>query len=648
MRLDRVQVLGYKRLAPANVYVGRKTLALVGPNEAGKSSVLEILAYFNSDNEVPAAQRSRTIDQDSINPQTEDIAVIWFELTAAQLEKIANVPLAEVPRHIRYHKRYSGKVFYSLDPAPELRSSLKADLAKSWPSLARYLKKRVDLSGVFVEAEDAEDGVELTDDGLLEVMNLYLSGGDTLPTRDVLLRLVELADTAGRERDIPKASETAVEQVREFVRWHAEVEDLQAEVGRLIAAERPKVEVFAPSLRVLKDAYDLSNSNDLEDPVLVSLLRLASTEPQAFADLIDDPSRRQTLKVRTNEALRSFFLQAWNQAELTVEINLEDSVLKVFVTDLTGDVNSVKITDRSDGLRMFVCLAAFLAKAASSGPPPILLIDEADLHLHLNAQADLVRLLQDAEQVSQVIYTTHSPGCLPTDLGSGVRFVQPDKDGKEKSLIRHDFWTLQDSSAVGLSPLLLVMGAGSAAFASLRSAIIAEGPADMLLLPLLVRLATGAAELPYQVAPGVSAASIDVMRNLDFAASRVGYVVDGDDAGIKWKKDLEAAGVESVRIHKWPGASALEDLLDRSFYLDSIEDFLGQEIDRSALGTGLIKTEVEKWVKVRRLKPVGPVAVAEMILGKHESGERPVQLSAKGRRYLGDFDEWARATVVAK
>lgn len=648
MRLDRVQVMGYKRLAPANVYVGRKTLALVGPNEAGKSSLLEILAYFNSDNAVPSAQRSRTIDQVAINPDTDDIAVIWFELTATQLEKIASVPIAEAPRHIRYHKKYSGKVHYSLHPAPQLHSSLRTNLAKSWPSLARYMQKRVDLSGVFLEANDSDDGVELTDEGLLELMGGYLSGGNSLPSKEMLLRLAELADIVGGQRDMPRTSETAVEHVREFVRWNAEVEDLHAEVGRLIAAKRPEVAVFAPSLRVLKDAYDLSDSDDLEDPVLVSLLRLASTEPQAFADLIDDPSRRQTLKVRTNEALRSFFLQAWNQAELTVEINLEDSLLKVFVTDLAGDVNSVKITDRSDGLRMFVCLAAFLAKAANAGPPPILLIDEADLHLHLNAQADLVRLLQDADQVSQVIYTTHSPGCLPTDLGSGVRFVQPDKDGKEKSQIRHDFWTLQDSSAVGLSPLLLVMGAGSAAFASLRSAIIAEGPADMLLLPLLVRLATGAAELPYQVAPGVSAASIDVMRNLDFAASRVGYVVDGDAAGIKWKKDLEAAGVDSLRIHKWPGATALEDLLDRSFYIESIEDFLGQEIDPDALGTGLVKTEVERWVKAKRLKPVGSVAVAEMILGKHESGERPVQLSPKGRRYLGEFDEWARATVVAR
>ncbi len=120
--------------------------------------------------------------------------------------------------------------------------------------------------------------------------------------------------------------------------------------------------------------------------------------------------------------------------------------------------NGTRITqfdERSAGLKMFVALVAFL-EVRGYTTPPVLLIDEAETHLHIDAQADLVNTFMTQRQAAKIIYTTHSPACLPPDLGSNIRAVVPDPDHEYRSLIRGSFW----DGAAGFSPLMLAMGAG--------------------------------------------------------------------------------------------------------------------------------------------------------------------------------------------
>ena len=117
---------------------------------------------------------------------------------------------------------------------------------------------------------------------------------------------------------------------------------------------------------------------------------------------------------------------------------------------------------------------------------PILLIDEADIHLHYDAQADLIQMLSHQQQAAQVIYTTHSAGCLPKDLGTGVRLVEPNKD-QERSGVEN--WPWQKDQ--GFGPLLLGMGASTLAFVPTRAALIGEGGSEIVLLPTLIREAVG-------------------------------------------------------------------------------------------------------------------------------------------------------------
>ena len=376
---------------------------------------------------------------------------------------------------------------------------------------------------------------------------------------------------------------------------------------------------------------------------IANLLLLAGTTPEEVVEKREDDSRRATLQNAANARLREFFTTAWRQASLTVELAIEPTYLRVFVRDLNGEHSTAKFTDRSDGLRLFVCLAAFL-KARAPHTPPVLLIDEAEQHLHLNAQADLVNLLQDSDEISQVVYTTHSPACLPTDLGSGVRFVEPSRTS-ESSTIRHDFWSESTKDSSGFSPLLFVMGAGAAAFASVRRALVAEGPSEMPPPPTLVRLANDLHELDYQVAPGIAIASQESLRILSESATRVAYVVDGDAGGAIWSERSSPRELSRrTQIYRLSKNAGVEDLLDRDFYVQAMNAAIaasGKSISKADISSGTVKSGLKNWGLRNPGILLGSVGCCRnLFLGRHESGEAIIRLSTRGTAALKSLHSW--------
>jgi predicted ATP-dependent endonuclease of OLD family len=259
-----------------------------------------------------------------------------------------------------------------------------------------------------------------------------------------------------------------------------------------------------------------------------------------------------------------------------VRLRIDAGVLQILIPLHATDY--VPISQRSDGLRQFIALRAFVA--AQDALDPVLLIDEAERHLHYDAQADLVEVLTEQIDAPKVIYSTHSAGCLPHDLGTGVRAIVPSQDSDE-SVIENSFW----SEGLAFSPLLIGMGASALAFASARKAVIGEGISESILLPSLLREATGQTSLDYQVAPGLANASRDALGDLDLTAARVVYLVDGDSGGAKLKKRLCESDVPEKLIlvlgaDKHPDLT-LEDLVDANAFLVAVNAELRQWTEAS-------------------------------------------------------------------
>ena len=125
-----------------------------------------------------------------------------------------------------------------------------------------------------------------------------------------------------------------------------------------------------------------------------------------------------------------------------------------------------------------------------------------------------------------------------------MRLIQPEDSDEPRSNIVNKFWS-QDR--LGLSAVLFGMGASTMAFFPVRRCVLVEGAADMLLLPMLLREATGRETLGYQVSPGLAEASGYQIAVLQNEGSRVAYLVDGDQGGKAIEAKLQSIGARLAR-----------------------------------------------------------------------------------------------------
>jgi len=508
LRLVSLHIRGYRRLVDTKVNLDGKIIAVVGPNEAGKTTLLHALTRLDSSETVPPLELSR-----SHRPSPE-IAYVEAEyvLHANDQAVFDDLDLVEAPVRMSYARRVRGGVpMIGLEPHPQRR---RAEYDAALSSLTAFTESDA-MSELDPAAERNfdEDESEVPSHGERLRNAVALLSDETKIIDDQHAEQVEtLASDLGADNfDVIRSA------LRYSVQWRRLPEAGQ-EARNRIFERAPKFLLFSDPDRGLSTEYDLQGDVAANPPpALANLARLAKLDLERLLAAIQESDHGQvvTLQNRANKRLAEVFARSWRQSVITVELNVQGTVVKVLIKENDDVVTS--LDERSAGLRMFTALAAFIA-TRDTAVPPVLLIDEAETHLHYDAQADLVNVLLTQQEAAQVIYTTHSPGCLPPDLGTGIRAVLPSESDPAASTVHNNFW---GGHTAGFSPLLFAMGAGAAAFTPSRYAVLAEGASEMILMPSLMRAATGLDSLPYQVAPGLSEAPTSQYPDMDLQGARV-------------------------------------------------------------------------------------------------------------------------------
>jgi predicted ATP-dependent endonuclease of OLD family len=560
LRLIGLEVQGYRRLVDVKVNLAGKIIAIVGPNEAGKTSLLHALERLDKSDPVPRTDRPRA---KNVGPETVYIKAD-FQLDGGDQETFSDLDLEEEPVRMSYGRRVDGGgPVIAFHPSPKrprarfdraMRALTKVDLDQD---------NAMGYGGTLLddESDDRPTQRRATLGERLQEVLPVIANEDKMIDDATLAECDEIINELRQngKRDLAGKLHSAVD-------WR-QLPEIGQEIHERILGHIPRFLLFNDADRDLLSEYDIQDpvaSNP--PPALASVARLAELDLKELLVKIGQGARgpTKTMLNKANKQLAKKFERLWRQSNITLELDIQETVMRIFIKE--GNVTVTEFDERSAGLRMFVALAAFVTTRSTS-PPPILLIDEAEVHLHYDAQADLIDMLMTQEEAAQVIYTTHSPGCLPLDLGTGIRVIAPTGSDGAVSEVRNAFWT--DHSA-GFSPLLLAMGAGAAAFSTTRYAVIAEGPSEMILLPSLIRAATREDYLLYQVAPGLSETPTSQYPDLDLHAARVAFVVDGDPAGLALQERLAKSGVPKERIAVIKDGMTLEDTVDDSAYRDAV------------------------------------------------------------------------------
>jgi predicted ATP-dependent endonuclease of OLD family len=613
MKLIAVSLHGYKRFEQhTSMNVDGKLVAVVGPNESGKSSFLNALMHLNGPSSFVASGGSRELTRNAQVPADQTVVEARYLLEDVDREAISHIQGTEEARWFTVGRKAESTNFWcgieprpqrSLQPRQRMVQALKATSARKG----------------FLElvAQQEEENLRSQVENLVSSLDV---SAETLTdeSRNGIRSVVAMLESSLSDED-PKYLHRLVQQLHDLAD-HEEGDPFHDAINILVQ-RRSRFLLFSDEERALQSEYSLNE--EWEDPpaALRNLARVAELDLEALhlAVEADDSAQIASLQERANDKLKNVFSENWSQSSVAVTFRVNGQVLQVLMRE--PQARYTTIDERSDGLRQFVALLAFATLKGSSDRVPILLIDEAETHLHYDAQADLVQMLTRQDVVSKVIYTTHSIGCLPEDLGTGVRLVETKDPDSRTSTIRNWFW---QSTRPGFSPLLFGMGASTLAFIPIRHAVIAEGISDIILWPTLLREATGLSHLDFQVVPGLSEADRSEILRLDSEAPNTAYLLDADEGGGKKHKQLTKAGVSVERIFCIPDAKnqglVVEDLVDPQLYLGAVNEELqrtngpGSSFPKGKLPVANRPKAISEWCKTRGIEPPSKRAVAYQVL----------------------------------
>lgn len=581
LELFRVELAGYKKFkTKTHIKTGGKLVAILGANEAGKSSLLSAMVRLNDREPFERSDTSFDADKNSTSIKArfllddEDRGAcgfpecIWFEIT----------------------KKSNGKAVWNAEPRAAGRDiSHRARLQSTFSEILSKTK--------FVEELKAAD--ETIFDDLLNALTALEGANEDLESEAIeTLKAVSerVSEISGMK--IPKYFSAFVALLQQAVTLES-AENTYLKGGQELVRRMPKFILFGDEDRNLLSSYSVDGlSGDAEPPAaLANLMEVAECDLKRFIQCYEEGDRPKfdTMQERANACLERKFRAVWKQSAISVVISVNDGRLDVQIRN--PDLRRTDLSERSDGLRQFVALQSFTTCRGEKNP--ILLIDEAEQHLHYDAQADLIQMLAEQVIAPKVIYTTHSAGCLPEDLGNGVRLVGEISKGSEWSHVQNKFW---DSKQTTFSPLLVGMGASAMAFFPTRAAVLVEGESDMLLYPSMFRAALGVKSLGFQFVPGLSRIDDQKLPLLNSAGNRVCYLLDGDQGGKDKIKFLRSKGISMEQIFSLARASGkaceLEDFVEPRLLAEAVNRLGQMHLAQPNLIEKVILPQFGKWGRI--------------------------------------------------
>ena len=440
MLVERASVTNFRSFGRTQHFRPHRLLSvLVGPNEAGKSSLLEALTCL--DTQIASDQ----VRVDCKPEETSVVVILEPEETDREALKKEGVALESVQV-----KSTAETTYWTISPTPRKRPFTEVE------SLFDEAVEELGPYGRSLEAQ-RERATEVF--------------GSNHPDRSTLKQTLE-----GLAKQ-PQAGEAVAnfnEQVLSPSPWELAVAAIR---NRL-----PAVVEFSDEQRGLKSSYPLAEpqpGRTTENRLpLLNICKLAGLD---INELPAQIGRRDNLFDEANEALRAEFSRLWGSDKPWPRLSINNNRLHISARDPQNpNQDGLDVSDRSDGvIRMFELIAFVGSSTPASSQRVLVLADEIEQHLHYDAQVELVEWLELGALNAQVVATTHSIGCWPSDIGSQMNALQR-VDGESK------IWNgPYSNTATGGTGIMSAVGASRAAVSIHRPVVFCEGRIDEMLLPAL-------------------------------------------------------------------------------------------------------------------------------------------------------------------
>lgn len=553
MRLRKARVTNYRGIIDTGWFdVEKNKTIMVGPNEAGKTAVLQALQQINPPPDTPKFDALRDYPRSKYNdittgrvdPKTVTVVEVEFELDDADR---AEIPASMHGVRYTFGRRLDNSAWHNLLDAPPLPTfgSITKDLTR----LCAHIDPRA--------AAQAPEGSPPSAD-LAPITN-----GWTATTRIEGDRATALKTWL--DKSLPLIDET---NDAEEKRFDGLVAAASAHLDRnsaldVLDGRKPVFVLFNNYFRVrpliqLDHLAQRLASNVLDDDQYdygnVCLLRLLGFTAQQLSDLgktappaANDPATLQNYRdqldkrtyqlnaasVQLTTEIRSVWRPREGRAEADkLRIQADGQYLKVVVEDELGV--DIELHQRSEGFQWLVSFfVVFFAEAAGKHKNAILLLDEPGLSLHGLKQREFRSTLSRLSENNQTIYTTHSPFLVGPDELPSVRVVEM----LDRTVGTKVHTTVSSSDPAALLPLQEALGydLAQSLFTQERNLVL-EGLTDYWYVEVTAALlrAASVVNLNEKVAlvPAASAGKVVYYATILYAQNfKVAALLDSDSAG---------------------------------------------------------------------------------------------------------------------
>lgn len=624
MRLKEARVQKYRSVHDSGWFeVDANKAIFVGPNEAGKTAILQALQQLNPPKGVKGLDALRDYPRAEYNEITigkVDPAEVKVVEGRFSLEDADKELIPEEFHDCTYllWRNLNNKAYHTLENAPArpTYSTLKKDLLR----MAAHMDTQADPESKPVSEALAKITAGWTD-------SYYITTEKAQKLSAWLEQNIHHVDESN------SAEEARYNKISEMLAG-SKIHD---EVLGILDNRSPVFVLFSNYFRVKPLVHLEHLATRLESGVLDDeyydygnkcLLQLLGFSARELSDLgkaseptANDPEALQKYRdqldkrsyqlnaasVRLTEEIRNVWAPDSGRDEADrLRVSADGQYLKVVVEDDLGV--EIELDQRSEGFQWLVSFfVVFFAEAADKHQNAILLLDEPGLSLHGLKQREFRKTISRLATSNQTLYSTHSPFLVGSDELDIVKVVEM----KDRSVGTRIHTTVTASDAAGLLPLQEALGydLAQSLFGQQRNLVL-EGLTDYWYVDAMSELLNSerANGLKKNVAlvPASSASKVVYFATILHAQNlKVAALLDSDSAG-------ESAANQDTLVHTL-GQRAI--LRTKDVYVGNVGKPEVEDLLRSTLVTVAkdeLSWDVEVKANAQSSRPIVDIFVEEI------------------------------------
>lgn len=556
MRLTKARIQNYRSIVDTGLFeIERDKTILVGPNEAGKTAVLQALQHINP----PAGatkldalrdyprSKYNDISTGKIKPSDVTVVEAHFQLEPAD---VALLPPGYGGCIYQRGRKLDNSAWHTLLDAPTVPKylALKKDLVR----LTAHVDPR------HTAAQDAASPLPLPSGALATITETWTD--DTLidaETANALsLWLTQILPHIDESNEVEKKRYDSLNSSCQIYKQSASaLATLEKRVPKFVLFNnyfrvRPLIQLDHLAQRTETKVLD-DDQYDYGNLCLLKLLGFTPRELSALAmspepaagDVVGLKTYRDQLDKRhyqlnaasvklTQEITRIWAPDSTRAEADRLKVMADRQYLKVVVEDALGV--DIELNQRSEGFQWLVSFfVVFFAEAAGDHKNAVLLLDEPGLNLHGLKQREFRKTLSRLAEVNQTIYSTHSPFLVGPDELDLVRVVEM----TDRSVGTKVLTSVTSSDPAGLLPLQEALGYDMAqSLFSQQRNLVVEGLTDYWYVDAMSQLLrdSSATSLGEKIAlvPAGSASKVVYFATILHAQKlKVVALLDSDAAG---------------------------------------------------------------------------------------------------------------------